>query len=174
MGLAVGGNDYLNNSTVKAVVNGYFTETVTGNEMKMASCVKNDGSMNFSTVTNFVNAASKAGVNIYGHTLAWHAQQPTGYLNGLIKDKDPLPFADSDTTVLSLLKSKDFTKEKSIGWTSDKTSFGFSTTFVSDGLQVNTTKLTTNFWDVQYIVMDNIPTENGVTYKMTITVRIVS
>ena len=39
LGLAVGGNDYLNNSTVKAVVNGYFTETVTGNEMKMSSCV---------------------------------------------------------------------------------------------------------------------------------------
>lgn len=171
LGLAVGGNDYLNNSTVKAVVNGYFTETVTGNEMKMSSCVRNDGSMNFSTVTNFVNAATKAGVNIYGHTLAWHAQQPAGYLNGLIKDQDPQPFEDSDTTLWSVMKSKDFTQEKSIGWTSDKTTFGYTTSFVSDGLLVHTTKLTPNFWDVQYIVMDNIPTENGVTYKMTITVK---
>ena len=91
LGLAIGANDYLNNNTVKSVVNGYFTETVTGNAMKMSSNVRSDGSMNFTTVTNFVNAASGAGVNIFGHTLAWHAQQATGYLNGLIKDKDPEP-----------------------------------------------------------------------------------
>lgn len=171
LGLAVGGNDYLNNSTVKEVVNGYFTETATGNEMKMSSVVSNNGSMNFTTVTNFVNAASKAGVNIYGHTLAWHAQQPAGYLNSLIKDMDPQPFEDSDTTAWTLLKSKDFTVEKSIGWASDKTAFGYTTTFVNDGLLVHTTMMTPNFWDVQYQVMTDIPTENGVTYKMTITVK---
>ncbi len=171
LGLAVGANDYLNNSTVKEVVNGYFTETVTGNAMKMSSVVRNDGSMNFTTITNFVNAATEAGVNIYGHTLAWHSQQPTGYLNGLIKDMDPMPFEDSDTTVWSVIKTKDFTQEKSIGWSSDKTAFGFTTSFVNDGLLVNTTMMTPNFWDVQYIVMDNIPTENGVTYQMTITVK---
>ncbi|HBA13050.1 MAG TPA: hypothetical protein DCW98_03635, partial [Bacteroidales bacterium] len=139
LGLAIGGNDYLNNATVRAVVNGYFTETVTGNEMKMASCVRNDGSMNFNTVTNFVNTASAAGLNIYGHTLAWHAQQPVGYLNGLIKDLDPLPIEGSDTTVWAVLKSKDFTQEKSIGWSSNKTEFGYTTSFVSDGLLVHTT-----------------------------------
>ena len=171
LGLAIGGNEYLNNATVRAVVNGYFTETVTGNEMKMASCVRNDGSMNFNTVTNFVNTASAAGLNIYGHTLAWHAQQPVGYLNGLIKDLDPLPIEGSDTTVWAVLKSKDFTQEKSIGWSSNKTEFGYTTSFVSDGLLVHTTKRTTNNWDVQYIVMDNIPTEAGVTYKMTITLK---
>lgn len=171
LGLAIGGNEYLNNNTVKDVVNGYFTETVTGNEMKMASCVNNNGTMNFNTVTNFVNTAYAAGLVIYGHTLAWHAQQPVGYLNGLIKDKDPQPIVDSDTTVWTLLKAKDFTQEKSIGWSSDKTQFGYTTSFVNDGLLVHTSKITPNSWDVQYIVMDNIPTKKGVTYKMTITVK---
>lgn len=170
LGIAIGGNDYLNNSTVKAVVNGYFTEVVTGNEMKMSSCVNNSGTMNFGTVINFVNSASAAGINIFGHTLAWHSQQPVGYLNGLIKDKAPLPIEGSDTTVWSLMKSKDFTQDKSIGWTSDKTTYGYTTTFVSDGLQVHTTKKV-NSWEVQYIVMDNIPTVKGETYKMTITVK---
>jgi len=170
LGLAVGANDYLNNSTVKAVVNDYFTETVAGNEMKMSSCVSSNGTMNFNTVTNFVNTASVAGVNVYGHTLAWHAQQATGYLNGLIKDKAPLPIENSDTTVWTLMKSKDFTQEKSIGWSSDKTTYGYTTSFVGDGLQVHTTKIV-NSWEVQYIVMDNIPTVQGVTYKMTITVK---
>ena len=171
LGLAVGGYEYLNNPTVKTVVNDYFTETVTGNEMKMSSCVRNDGSMNFNTVINFVNAASMAGVNIYGHTLAWHSQQPAVYLNGLIKDLDPLPIENSDTTVWMTLKSKDLTQEKTIGWTSDKNEFGFTTSFVNDGLLVHTTKLNTNFWDVQYVVMDNIPTKNGETYQMTVTIK---
>src|SRR5690554_180367 len=171
LGLAVGANDYLNNSTVQTVVNGYFTETVTGNAMKMSSVVKNDGSMDFTTVTNFVNAATNAGVDVFGHTLAWHAQQPTGYLNGLIKDLPPVPFEDSDTTVWTALKSKDFTQEQSIGWSSDKTEYGYSTSFVGDGLLVHTTKVNPNSWDVQYIVMDNIPTESDVTYKMTLTVK---
>lgn len=170
LGLAIGANEYLNNNTVKAVVNGYFTETVAGNEMKMASCVSSTGAMNFGTVTNFVNAASANGVAIYGHTLAWHSQQATGYLNGLIKDLPALPIANSDTTLWMLLKSKDFTVEKSIGWTSDKTAYGYTTTFVTDGLQVHTTKKV-NSWEVQYIVMDNIPTVKGETYKMTISVK---
>lgn len=170
LGLAIGASDYLNNSTVKAVVNGYFTETVAGNEMKMASCVSSTGSMNFGTVTNFVNAASGAGVNVYGHTLAWHSQQAVGYLNGLIKDLPALPIANSDTTLWTLLKSKDFTVDKTIGWTSDKTTYGYTTTFGTDGLQVHTTKKV-NSWEVQYILMDNIPTVKSETYKMTITVK---
>lgn len=170
LAVAIGGNDYLNNSTVKAVVNGYFTEVVTGNDMKMASCVSSSGSMNFGTVTNFVNSASSAGVNIYGHTLAWHSQQATGYLNGLIKDLPAVPFANSDTILWALMKAKDFTQEKSIGWTSDKTTYGYTTSFVTDGLLVHTTKKVSS-WEVQYIVMDNIPTVKGETYKMTITVK---
>jgi GH35 family endo-1,4-beta-xylanase len=170
LGLAVGANEYLNNGTVKAVVNGYFTETVAGNEMKMSSCVSSNGTMNFGTVTNYVNAASGAGVNVYGHTLAWHSQQPTGYLNGLIKDLPPVPIVNSDTTVWTLMKAKDFTQDKSIGWTADKTTYGFTTTFVTDGLQVHTTKKV-NSWEVQYIVMSDIPTEKGVTYKMIVTVK---
>lgn len=47
-----------------------------------------DGSMDFSTVTAFVDAASKAGVEVYGHTLCWHEQQNVKWLNSLIADKE--------------------------------------------------------------------------------------
>ncbi len=43
--------------------------------------------MDFETVDKFVTAAQAAGITIYGHTLAWHAQQNNKYLNSLIKDK---------------------------------------------------------------------------------------
>ena len=71
-------SDYLNKSLVKNLINKNFTETVAGNAMKMASCVDGNGNMNFSTVKNYVNAATAAGLHVYGHTLAWHSQQPNG------------------------------------------------------------------------------------------------
>ena len=61
-----------------------FNEVTPGNEMKYASIVANDGSMNFSTVTNFIEDAKAANLTVYGHTLAWHSQQNNTYLNGLI------------------------------------------------------------------------------------------
>lgn len=59
--------------------------------MKYASCVNDKGEMNFETVDKFVTAAQAAGITIYGHTLAWHAQQNNKYLNSLIKDKELPP-----------------------------------------------------------------------------------
>lgn len=61
-----------------------FNEVTPGNEMKYASIVGNDGTMNFATVTSFIEDAKAAGLTVYGHTLAWHAQQNNTYLNGLI------------------------------------------------------------------------------------------
>lgn len=161
-------NDYLNNGLVKNLINKNFTETVAGNAMKMASCVDGNGNMNFTTVKNYVNAATEAGLNVYGHTLAWHSQQPKGWLLKLLSDK-PDPNSEETYTVVA---SKDFTKDPSVGWTSDKTQFGFS--FSSDatnGLVVKCTKQNTNAWDVQFQVMTDIPLTAGKDYKMTITVK---
>ncbi len=65
-----------------------FDEIVAGNAMKMASCVNDNGEMDFGTVQNFVGNAEEAGVSIYGHTLAWHSQQPVKFLNKLLKDRE--------------------------------------------------------------------------------------
>ena len=65
-----------------------FDEIVAGNAMKMASCVNDQGVMDFSKVSSFVTAAEDAGLTVYGHTLAWHAQQPRKWLEKLIADKE--------------------------------------------------------------------------------------
>ncbi len=161
-------NDYLNNSTFKNLINKNFSETVAGNAMKMASCVDGNGNMNFETVKKYVQAATVAGLSVYGHTLAWHSQQPKAWLLKLIGDK-PDPTSEETYTVVA---SKDFTKNQSVGWTSDKTDFGFSTNFDStNGLIVKCTKQNTNAWDVQFQAMTDIPLTAGKTYKMTITVK---
>ena len=161
-------NDYLNNNTFKNLINKNFSETVAGNAMKMASCVNGNGNMNFETVKQYVKAATDAGLSVYGHTLAWHSQQPKAWLLSLIGDK-PDPSSEETYQVVA---SKDFTKDQSVGWTSDKTQFGYTITFDStDGMKIHTTKKCDNSWDVQFLAMENIPVEINKTYKMTMTVK---
>ncbi len=171
LGIGTTVDDYLNNSSVKGLTNDNFTETVAGNAMKMASCVNNSGNMDFTKVKNYVNAAEKAGINVYGHTLAWHSQQPNGWLRGLIKDKPPVPFENPDTMVYVVIGSKDYRTQQNVGWTADKSTYGFSLNFSSnDGLNIHTTKKN-NSWEVQFIGYDNIPTEAGKTYKITYEIK---
>ena len=161
-------NDYLTNNTFKNLINKNFSETVAGNAMKMASCVDGNGNMNFETVKKYVNAATEAGLSVYGHTLAWHSQQPKSWLLTLIGDK-PDPTSEETYQVVA---SKDFTKDKSVGWTSDKTQYGFSINFDgTNGLDVKCSQQNTNAWDVQFQAMTDIALTAGKTYKMTITVK---
>ena len=89
LGIGTTASDYLKKELVYSLVNSNFDETEPGNAMKMASCVNSEnGEMNFGTVTEYVNAATDAGLSVYGHTLAWHAQQPVKWLNSLLKDKE--------------------------------------------------------------------------------------
>ncbi len=90
LGVAVSATDYVKKQLTYALVNSNFEEVVAGNEMKMSSCVGDDGSMQFGAVTEFVETAEAAGIPVYGHTLAWHSQQPVKWLNALIADK-PVP-----------------------------------------------------------------------------------
>lgn len=91
LGIGTTVDEYNKKELVYALTNSNFNETVAGNAMKMASCVADDGSMNFDKVSEYVKNATDAGLSVYGHTLAWHAQQPNKYLNRLIADKELPP-----------------------------------------------------------------------------------
>jgi len=161
-------SEYLSNSTYRKMINQNFTETVAGNAMKMASCVDGNGNMNFTNVKKYVEAASEAGIHVYGHTLAWHSQQPKGWLLKLLADK---PDPTSEETWAEVA-SKDFRTNKTVGWSSDKDKYGFSLNFdATDGLNIHCTKMNDNSWDVQFLAMTDIMTTTDKTYKMTMTVR---
>lgn len=160
--------EYLQKSTVYNMTNKNFTETVAGNAMKMASCVDGNGNMNFETVKNYVKAATEAGLSVYGHTLAWHSQQPIGWLTKLVGDK-PDPNSEQ---VYTEIASKDFRTSQTVGWKSDENDFGYSLKFdATSGLNIHTTKICENWWDVQVTAMENIIAEKGKSYKMTITIK---
>ena len=159
-------NTYLSNSTYKSMINNNFTETVAGNAMKMASCVDGNGNMNFTNVKKYVNAADKSGINVYGHTLAWHSQQPKAWLLKLLADKK----VDGGEEVWKTAANKDFRSDKTIGWKATETEWGYSINFSStDGLKVTTTK--SYPWQVQFVPMSDIVLTSGKTYTMTMTVK---
>ena len=160
--------DYLNNDLIKNMINKNFTETVAGNAMKMASCVNGNGDMDFTLVKNYLQAATEAGLNVYGHTLAWHSQQPIGWLTRLIADK-PDPNGKTEYTIVA---SKDFRNDQTIGWKPDnnESTYGFSIKYDNtDGLIVTTTA--SYPWEVQFVPMNNISLEANKSYKMTFTIK---
>ena len=101
LGIGTTVDEYNKKELVYALTNSNFNETVAGNAMKMASCVADDGSMDFEKVKEYVKNATDAGLSVYGHTLAWHAQQPNKYLNRLIADKELPPAGDNPGLIIT-------------------------------------------------------------------------
>ena len=107
LGGALAANDYNADGLITRLANSNFDEIVAGNAMKMASCVGEKGEMDFGTVETFVSKATENGLNVYGHTLAWHAQQPKKWLERLLKDREL--DIDPDALVETLVTAKDYT-----------------------------------------------------------------
>lgn len=84
LGVAIAASDFLKKELVYGLAVSNFDEMTAGNAMKYASIVKDDGSVDFSQVTSFVQTAKEAGMTVYGHTLCWHSQQNKTYLEKLI------------------------------------------------------------------------------------------
>lgn len=160
LGIAIAAADYVKKEGVFELVNSNFEEMTAGNAMKYASCVNDEGVMNFTTVMNFVEAAREAGTTIYGHTLAWHAQQNNKYLNGLIADKAiPIKPGQEEEVEDKFVDYSKFTK------------FPFHvmgyTPVFEDGCMVSRYP---GEW-YQYFVADNIPTTIGKSYKVTFKIK---
>lgn len=133
-------------------------EVVADNAMKMSSVVGNNGSMNFSTVTDFVNKATEAGLNVYGHTLAWHSQQPVAWLKSVVESAGEFPY----------IINRDFSSsdQKLGGWG------GSATRDIVDGaFVISNPEASTNNWDIQTAVDLADVFEMGVTYTLSMRIK---
>ncbi len=174
LALALGANDYNNNPTWKNMADANFHELVTGNEMKMASCVNNSGTMSFTTVKNFVNNATAAGHQIYGHTLAWHSQQPNGWLLSLMQDHPAQPIPGADTEVSQEFHSIDYRvkSQQNVGWHADYKQYNYSVEFdATNGMKSTVTKKASQNYEVQYWVASGMPIAKGEKCKMIMTIK---
>ena len=144
-----------------------FNEVTPGNEMKYASIVGDDGSMNFSTVANMIEDAKAANLTIYGHTLAWHSQQNVKYLNSLIAGHAVDPGEASEVED----KYVDFSTLGSYNmWNGSPTSV---TIAINDEgyLEIDNPEVVDPFYSVQYHIANGINWVSGQEYTITLMVR---
>lgn len=162
LGIALAAPDFNKQGLVYCLAGSNFEEMTAGNAMKYASCVKNDGTFDFSTVKDFVTNAQDAGLTIYGHTLAWHSQQNNKYLNRIIADKE-----------IKVDPSQKVDKEDAYTDFSTMTSFPFYvmgyTPEIKDGILISKNP---GEW-YQYFVVDNYPVDVDAKreYKVTAMIK---
>lgn len=75
---------YVSKGVMYRLINSNFDEITLGYEMKHGAVVQADGSLALSNVKTLLETASKAGISVFGHTLAWHANQNATYLKSII------------------------------------------------------------------------------------------
>jgi len=161
LGIALEAAEFNKQGLVYCLAGSNFNETVAGNAMKMASCVADDGRMNFDNVSEYVKNATDAGLSVYGHTLAWHEQQPNKYLNGLIADKVN-PGAEVEKTDYEL----DCSTLSSYDW-HEFPSSSITTEWNRDGAVVITNKKAIENHKLQYWLVNGIQLKTGTKYKIT-------
>lgn len=154
LGVGVAASDYNKFGQVYRITNANFDQITAGNAMKYASVVKDNGEMDFSTVTAFVEAAEKAGIEVYGHTLCWHEQQNVKWLNGLIADKE----LDVDPDAV-----KDFKNDAKFPFYV----MGYEPEIINGILTVPEYP---GDW-YQFFIMDGLSTVPGRAYKVTAKIR---
>jgi len=163
LGIALEAAEFNKQGLVYCLAGSNFNETVAGNAMKMASCVADDGRMNFDIVSEYVKNATDAGLSVYGHTLAWHAQQPNKYLNDLIAPKEIE--VDPDAKVEKTDYELDCSTLSNYDWHEYPASV--HTEFKKDGAVVITNSKPIDNWTLQYWLVNGIQLKTGTKYKIT-------
>ncbi len=164
LAIGVGAQNYVDHHIDYRLANANFDEMTAGNAMKFGSCVSDDGSMDFSLVKKFVEAAKEANMTVFGHTLAWHSQQNNTFLNACIADKaiPVTPGASQEVTDYE----RDWTSADSYDmWGSDAAKAGITV----DGKGFHITNATAqNNWEVQYMCANGLGIKTGEEYKLKV------
>jgi GH35 family endo-1,4-beta-xylanase len=105
IGASASVSDFSKKELLYGLICSNFDEVTADYGMTHGSVVKDDGSMDFSAVENFIQTAKDGGITVYGHTLCWHAHQNITYLNELIKGK-----YYSGTTIIADFESDELDK----------------------------------------------------------------
>lgn len=159
------------NSKYWETIKGDANAITFGNELKNSSIVKADGTYDFTTADAFLNLATAAGIQVFGHTLVWHSQQRASYYNGLIGGGSSGGGASNlainpgfETTTIAT------TAEPADGWSvlNGAGQFVSTTTNTNSGakaLQVNVPAGGQNY-NTQIVTKAQIPVTAGKTYTI--------
>lgn len=171
LGAGIDRDLYMGDETYRNTVNENFTDITFGNAMKHRFITDANGDITTSNVDAFITTVKEAGLSIYGHTLVWHSNQNTSYLNGLIAPTViPAP-AGSNSLDLSGLQDGSF----SGGWA--RPNIGVGIEIVDGGLsgtskavKLISSSTSSNEWDLQLETPD-ITVVSGHTYEISFYIK---
>lgn len=172
VGVAIDYALFKNNALYKNIVAREADQVTFGYSMKHGSIVKDDGSFDYSNADELFNLATAAGLQVYGHTLVWHANQNATYLKSLTVDA-------GSTSSTNLLPEGDFeagTGNSFDGWNVivGGNASGSFTAVAGNGstraLQATVTTPGTNAWDMQAIG-PNWTATAGTQYKVSLDIK---
>ncbi len=150
LGAGVYADFYTNNATYHDIAASNFNELTAGWIMKHAAMVEDDGTIDFSTVDDFVALAKEDGLSVFGHTLVWYSNQNATYLNTLINALSYTLPSGANLVDVTDLADGTFTS-----WSQNNAGDGIS--IVSDSgitdttaaVQLIASSTSSNAWDLQ-------------------------
>jgi endo-1,4-beta-xylanase len=146
---------YVSKGVMYRLINSNFDEITLGYEMKHGAVVQNNGTLALTNVNNLLEAASKAGISVYGHTLAWHANQNATYLKSLIA---PVIIPSTGGPSWDLVTGADFETDAATNYQSNTnavasfTAAGQGFNGVGRALKITNSSVRTNDYDAQLFV----------------------
>lgn len=174
LGLGMGAASYLDDDVYRRVANENYQMFTLGNAMKQGVMVKNDGSIDFSTVDKFL-ATLPANGKVYGHNFIWHTQQNQSYLKSLIAPEMVIE-AEGDIANMLAGDASDFNGGTTGGWGSwgsGKESAGVADGGVDDSKCLNlVNKGDGNAWEAQCAYTFGEMLKKDVTYVIKFQARV--
>ncbi|OFX52862.1 MAG: hypothetical protein A2W86_01205 [Bacteroidetes bacterium GWD2_45_23] len=114
VGIGAGADLYINDPKYKEVIDKNFQLFTPGNAMKHSSVVRNNGTLDFTTIDALFNTLP-ADMKILGHNLLWHTQQRQAYLKSLIAPEVVI-VTDPGDKLENIILNSDFEAGNTSGW----------------------------------------------------------
>ena len=162
---------YVNDAEYRNLVNENYDDVTVGYAMKHGAMVNAQGEINFNAVDNFIALTNEAGIDVYGHTLVWHANQNASYLNGLIASTVIPGSSGSNALDLSGLKDGTLT-----GWGAFNAGDGISIlednglSGTSQAVQLISGAASAQPYELQ-LITPNIPVVMGNNYEVSFYIK---
>lgn len=171
LGVGVGYEEFIAGGKYADIIKSEFANVTAGYVMKHGAIVQSGGIYNFAKADDFVNKATAAGLDVYGHTLCWFQNNNGNYLRSLVNAGVATPNpslivngtfeAAGSGTPFANWEIKNGASYISAGTASGEMYEG------SRSLVAATPVITpqNDFWSLQ-IASDNITTISGTEYKV--------
>jgi len=168
-------SSYNSKGSMFGLTNSNFQELTAGYGMKHGAVVQSDGSLSVEAVETFIENTQNEGLTVYGHTLAWHANQNAEFLNSTIA---PVVIPSTEGPAWDPITIIDFETEDPTGYQSNGPNAVLSFTADGEGannegraLIVNNNEVRPNEWESQLFVTFDKVTEVGQKYQLEMDLR---